>query len=187
MMQIEQDWVGNDFSAAVKAINPSILEGGVTGVFVGTYLQAVTPSLALGLESMWSRPSTTMGPESSTSYVAKYKGSDWIASAQFSGIGAVQTSYWRRLTDAVEVGSDLTLQFQPGLGGQGGMMGGLQKQGAATFGAKYTFRTSTFRAQIDSAGKLSTLLEKMVLPNVNISFAGEIDHVKVKCTRTPNA
>jgi len=178
MMQIDQDIVGNDFSASLKSINPSILDGGITGIFVGSYLQAVTPALALGLEAMWSRGAMQMGPESTMSYVARYKSSDWVASAQFTGIGALQTSYWRRLTDKVEVGTDLTLQFQPGLGGQGGLIGGLQKQGAATLGAKYSFRTSIFRAQVDSAGKLSTVLEKMILPNVHVAFSGELDHAK---------
>ena len=183
MLQIDQDIVGNDFSASIKTINPSILDGGYTGMILGSYLQSVTPSLALGLEAMWSRGAMQMGPESTMSYVARYKSNDWIASANFSGIGALQTSYWRRLTEKVEVGSDFTLQFQPGPGGQGGLFGGLQKQGSATVGAKYTFRTSIFRAQVDSGGKLSAVLEKMILPNVNVAFAGELDHAKVSCRR----
>ena len=59
------------------------------------------------------------------------------------------------------------------------MGSGMRKEGTATLGAKYDFRNSTFRAQVDSTGKLSCLLEKRVLPPVQLTFAGEIDHFKV--------
>ncbi len=60
------------------------------------------------------------------------------------------------------------------------MGSGSRKEGTTTVGAKYDFRTSTFRAQLDSSGKLSCLLEKRVLPPVQITFAGEMDHFKVR-------
>lgn len=157
-------------------MNPSILDGALTGIFIGSYLQSVTPNLALGLEAVYQRPAAEMGPETMVSYAARYKGLDWIASAQLMPTGGVQTSYWRRLTERVEAGVDLNLQFA-GLGG--GMMGGPSKQGTATFGAKYDFRASSFRAQVNSEGKLACLLEKRVAPPVQVTFAGELDHVKV--------
>lgn len=180
MLQLDNEYNGTDFNASLKAINPSGLEGGLTGIFIGSYLQSLTPSLALGLEAVWQRQAVNTGPETALSYVAKYRGSDWIASAQMlQAQGAINTSFWRRLTDKVEAGVDLNLQFAPGLGG-GGLMGvGSRKEGTTTVGAKYDFRTSTFRAQLDSSGKLSCLLEKRVLPPVQITFAGEMDHFKV--------
>jgi len=179
MVQFENEYLGRDFTANVKAINPSVLDGGMTGIFMSSYLQAVTPSLSLGLETMWSRAAMNMSPESAVSYVGRYRGSDWVGSVQLTAQGAINTSYWRRLTDKVEVGSDLNLQFAPGLSSQGGLLGGLRKDGSATLGAKYSFRASIFRAQVDSSGKLGALLEKQVLPFVHCSFAGELDHVKV--------
>ncbi|MCJ1395244.1 translocase of outer mitochondrial membrane [Xylographa bjoerkii] len=179
MFQVDNDYTGKDFTASLKALNPSILEGGLTGIYITSYLQSVTPSLAVGLEMMWQRAAVNTGPDTAVSYVAKYKGIDWIASAQLQAQGAISTSYWRRLTDKVEVGADLNLQFQPGMGGRGGLMGsGLRKEGTTTLGAKYDFRQSTFRAQVDSTGRLSCLLEKRVLPYVQLSFAGELDQFK---------
>jgi mitochondrial import receptor subunit TOM40 len=71
----------------------------------------------------------------------------------------------------------MTLQVVPG---PGGLMGpGLQKEGITTVGAKYDFRMSTFRAQVDSKGKLSCLLEKRVAPPVMMSFGCDIDHATV--------
>ena len=180
MMQIDNEITGQDFTASLKTINPSLIEGSLTGILIGSYLQSVTPSLAVGFETMWQRIAMNSGPETALSYVARYKGSDWVASAQLlQAQSAINTSYWRRLTDKVEAGVDLNLQFTPGMGGGGLMGGGLRKEGITTVGAKYDFRTSTFRAQLDSSGRLSCLLEKRVLPPVQITFAGEMDHFKV--------
>lgn len=178
MAQFDNEYTGNDFTASLKTLNPSIIDGGLTGIFIGSYLQAITPSLALGLEAIWQRTALNQGPDTALSYCAKYKGSDWVASAQLAAGGAINTSYWRRLTDKVEAGVDLNLQFA-GLSGAG-MMGGGGKEGVTTIGAKYDFRMSTFRAQVDSTGKLSCLLEKRVAPMVQLTFASEMDHVNVR-------
>ncbi|KAK3325392.1 eukaryotic porin/Tom40 [Apodospora peruviana] len=174
MAQFEHEYTGSDFTASVKAINPSFLEGGVTGIFVGHYLQSITPKLALGLESVWQRQALSQGPDSALSYVARYKSNDWVASASLQGHGAFTTSYWRRLSDKIQAGVDMTLSMMPSAGG---LMGGpLQKEGSTTVGAKYDFRMAVFRAQIDSKGKLSCLLEKRVAQPITMTFAADVDH-----------
>lgn len=189
MLQIDNDYTGKDFTASLKALNPSILEGGLTGIYVGSYLQSLTPKLALGLEAVWQRSAMNTGPETALSYCAKYVSKDWVASAQLQAQGALNTTYWRRITDKVEAGVDLNLTLGPSRsrGGGGGLMGGgLSKEGIATVGAKYDFRTSTFRAQLDSSGRLACLLEKRIAPAVQLTFAGDIDHFKVRrsCCRS---
>ena len=179
MVAIDGDYTGKDFTASIKSVNPSLLDGGLNGIYVGSYLQSVTPGLALGIEAVWQRMAMSQGPETVLSYCAKYTGRDWIGTAQLNGLGAFSTSYWRKLTDKIEAGVDLNVQFAPGPGG-GNMMGSApRKEGVATIGARYDFRLSNLRAQVDSAGKLSCLLEKRLLPTVQLAFAGEIDHVKV--------
>ncbi len=179
LLQIDNDYAGSDFSASVKAFNPSLLEGGLTGIYIGSYLQSVTPNLALGLEAMWQRSSLNTRPETAISYCAKYKGDDWIASAQLQAQGVINASYWRKLSDKVETGVDMNLQLSPAAGGNGALLGGVRREGTTSIGAKYEFRASIFRAQVDSAGKLSCLLEKRVAAPISLSFAGEIDQVKV--------
>ncbi|KAK1766066.1 putative mitochondrial import receptor subunit tom-40 protein [Phialemonium atrogriseum] len=174
MAQIEHEYTGKDFTASLKALNPSYLEGGLTGIFIGSYLQSVTPKLALGLEGVWQRAGLTQGPETAVSYVARYKSDDWVATAQLQAQGALNTSYWRRLSEKVQAGVDMTLSLIPGA--QGMLGGGFQKEGITTFGAKYDFRMSTFRAQIDSKGKLSCLLEKRVAAPVTLTFGADVDH-----------
>jgi len=177
MVQFDNEYTGEDFSASVKAISPSILEGGLTGIVIASYLQSVTPSLAVGFEGVWQRPGLNARPETAMSYCARYKGSDWIASAQLLQQGSLGASYWRRLTDKVQAGVDCQLQFAPGMGG--GMFGGARKEGTTTVGVKYDFQASVYRAQVDSAGKFGVVLEKRVAPPVTVSFAAEIDQWKV--------
>lgn len=176
MLQFENEYTGDDFTASLKMLNPSFLEGGMTGIFIGSYLQSVTPKLALGLETVWQRQAMTQGPETATSYCARYKSADWIATAQLQAQGALNTSYWRRLSDKVQAGVDLSLSLVPGAGG---VMGGFQKEGVTTIGAKYDFRMSTFRAQVDSKGKLSCLLEKRIAAPVMMTLAADVDHFAV--------
>jgi mitochondrial import receptor subunit TOM40 len=178
MFSLEQDYTGADFTASIKGMNPNILEGGLTGIFIGDYLQSITPSLSLGLNAMWQRAAMNQGPETLVSYAARYKTREWVASARLVAAGGLQCSYWRRLADRVEAGVDVNLQFQPGLNPMG-MMSGMKKEGTTTLGVRYDFRMSSFRAQIDSQGRLGCLLEKRVAPPVTVSFFGEIDHVKV--------
>ncbi|KIV90784.1 hypothetical protein PV10_05392 [Exophiala mesophila] len=176
MVQFDNEYTGDDFSASIKAISPSILDGGLTGIVIGSYLQSVTPRLALGLEGVWQRPALNARPETAVSYAARYKGTDWIASAQYLAQGSLNTSYWRRLTDKVEAGVDCQLQFAPGMGQ--GLFGGIRREGTTTVGVKYSFAASVYRAQIDSAGKCGVVLEKRVAPPVTLTFAAEIDQWK---------
>jgi mitochondrial import receptor subunit TOM40 len=175
----ELDYKGDDFTASIKSMNPSLLEGGLTGMFIGSYMQSITKRLALGMEAVWQKPAGAPAPEAAVSYAGRYTGDDWIASAQLLTQGGLQASYWRKLTERVETGVDVSLQFAAM-----DMMGGIRKEGAATFGAKYEFSRSVFRAQIDSAGKVGCLLDKIVAPAVRVTFAGEIDHVKVSTSQT---
>lgn len=176
LLQIDNDYTGSDFSASLKAFNPSFLEGGLTGIFVGSYLQSVTPRLALGFEAIWQRQGLNTRPETALSYCAKYKGDDWIASAQLQAQGVLSATYWKKLSEKVEAGADMNLQFAPNAAAA--LMGGPSRDGTTSIGAKYDFRASTFRAQVDSAGKVSCLLEKRIAMPISLTFAGEIDQAK---------
>ncbi|CAN8095937.1 unnamed protein product [Discula destructiva] len=174
MAQWESEYTGDDFTLNVKALNPSYLESGLTGIYVGQYMQSVTPRLALGLEAMWQRQALSVPPDAALAYCGKYKTEDWIATLQLSGAGGINSTFWRRLSDKVQAGVDMSLTLA---GGQAAMMGGpIQKEGVTTFGAKYDFRMSTFRAQLDSKGKLSCLLEKRVAGPVMMTVGADVDH-----------
>lgn len=179
MVSLENDYTGSDFSASLKAVNPSLLDGGVTGMLMASYLQAVTPKLSLGIDAFWSRPAMAYPPELAVSGAARYRADDWMACGQIiPDRGVLEASYWRKLSDKVETGINCNLAFA-GIG-PGGPMGGPQKEGNVTIGAKYDFRQSSFRAQLDNQGKVSCLLEKMIAPPIRVTFSGEIDHKQVR-------
>lgn len=178
MMSLENDYTGSDFSASLKAVNPSLLDSGITGMIMASYLQAVTPRLSLGIDAFWTRPAMAYPPELNVSYAARYKAADWMACGQIiPDRGVLEASYWRRLSEKVETGINCNLAFA-GIG-PGGPMGGPQKEGNVTIGAKYDFRSASFRAQIDNQGKVACLLEKMIAQPIRVTFSGEIDHKQV--------
>ncbi|KAI1342649.1 mitochondrial import receptor subunit TOM40 [Xylariaceae sp. FL0016] len=173
MASIEHEYTGRDFTSSLKALNPSYLEGGLTGIFILSHLQSVTRKLSLGIEAVWQRAALGQPPEAAMSYCGRYKSEDWIATAQLHAQGALNATFWRRLSEKVQAGVDMTLQVAPSQT----MMGGITKEGITAVGVKYDFRMSTFRAQVDSKGKLGCLLEKRVAPPVMMSFCADVDHM----------
>ena len=181
MGQIENEYTGQDCTASLKMLNPSYLNGGLTGILIGSYLQSITRKLAVGFETVWQRAALTQGPETAVSLCARYKSDDWIATAQFQAQGALNATYWRRLSDTVQAGVDMTLAVVPSPAGPFG--GGLQKEGNTAVGVKYDFKTATFRAQVDSKGKIGCLLEKRVALPVMLTFAADVDHFTVSANQ----
>ncbi|KAF9264670.1 hypothetical protein L218DRAFT_196546 [Marasmius fiardii PR-910] len=166
LLQLEHDYSGQDFNMNVKAVNPWPTD--LTGVFVGSYLQSITKNLAVGTEWLLQRP-TPNTSEMMATYLAKYTSSDksWIATAQAQPAGILQATYWQKLSDKVEFAADLQLMATP-----------MRRDAVATLGAKYDLRVSTFRAQLDSTGKVSALLEQRFTPTFAFLMSGEIDHFK---------
>lgn len=167
MIQVEHDYQGRDYSLNMKGVNPWPTD--LTGIYIGSYLQSFTKNLALGIETLYQRPTPDMS-EISTSYLAKLTSTDksWIATAQVQPAGIVQATYWQKLSEKVEVAADLQLIAAP-----------TRRDAIATLGAKYDLRMATFRAQVDSTGKVSALLEQRFAPTFAFMISGEIDHVKV--------
>lgn len=168
MIQLEHDYHGQDFNANIKAINPSPIN--LTGVYVGSYLQSITQNIALGLETLYQRPAPGQS-DLAVSYLGKYTSTDknWIATAQLQPSGILQATYWQKLSEKVEVAADLQVLSAP-----------TRRDAIATLGAKYDFRAATFRAQVDSTGKVSALLEQRFVPAFAFLVSGEIDHFKVQ-------
>lgn len=171
MLQLEHDYLGSDYSLNLKTLNPSPLDG--SGAYIGNYLQSVSKRLALGIETLYQigpPPLPGLAPvsEINNSYLAKYTGQDWIATAQLQPAGIIQTTYWQKCGEKLEVAADLQLVAVRH-----------RREAVATVGAKYSLRQAVFRAQLDSSGKVSALLEQQLAPTFAFLVAGELDHVKV--------
>ncbi|KAH8554992.1 eukaryotic porin/Tom40 [Umbelopsis sp. PMI_123] len=164
MIQLEQDYIGSDFSANVKAMNPSPLE--FTGIYMASYLQSLTSNFAVGSEFVLQRPTTEI-EESMMSLVGKYTGNDFVATAQFQGLGVVQATYYQRINEKVDFGVELNLVAQGG-----------RREAVATVGGKFDFRQATFRGQIDTTGRTSAVLEEKMAPGFSFLVSGDLDHMK---------
>ncbi|KAH8106851.1 eukaryotic porin-domain-containing protein [Cristinia sonorae] len=166
MIQIEHDYQGADYSMNVKTLNPSVLDG--AGIYIGSYLQSITKNLALGVESYLQRADPSSS-ELNTQFMAKYTSTDknWIATAQLQPAGILSATYWQKLSEKVDVAADLQVLALPD-----------RRDAVATLGAKYDLRFSTFRAQLDSSGKVSAFLEQRFAPTFAFLVTGEIDHFK---------
>ncbi|EIM90027.1 uncharacterized protein STEHIDRAFT_51290 [Stereum hirsutum FP-91666 SS1] len=166
MIQLEQDYGGQDFNMNVKAINPSPLD--LNGIYVGSYLQSISKNLALGFETIYQRQAPQQ-TDFTTQYVAKLTGTDkdWIATATVQPAGMMLATYWHKLSEKVDAAAELQVIAAPA-----------RRDAIATLGAKYDLRMSTFRAQVDSTGKVSALLEQRFAPTFTFTVAGEIDHFK---------
>lgn len=196
MFQIEHDHLGPHYSLNLKTINPSPLDG--TGLHFVSLLHSFTPRLSAGFETIIQRTSPTESIPA-TSYLLKYTSGpnarltepsllppapgsaapaapfspSWTATAQLQPSGNIQTTYFHKLSDKVDVALDLQTGIQPA-----SFMGPAKREATATFGAKYEFRMSTFRGQIDSNGKVGMLVEQRMNPAIAFLFGGEVDHAK---------
>ncbi|KAI5959771.1 TOM40 [Candida pseudojiufengensis] len=180
MVQLEQDYQGNDFSINLKTLNPNFIYDGFSGVAVASLLQSLTPKFALGLEAMYSKQPLAP-PDTAVSYVARYNNNGkWIASAQVQAQGALIASFWRKVSDKVEAGLETQIAATMKQVADPLMGVGFEPviEGTTTIGAKYEYRTAVFRGQLDSKGKVSAFLEKRILPTVSVLFSGEIDQFK---------
>lgn len=177
MLSVEHDRVGKDYTISLKSYNPSPVD--LTGSYIAAYLQSITPHFAVGVETLYQRPTPDV-EDCSVGYLAKYhrverdemgqhlKGS-WIATAQVMSQGIWQATYWKKLADRVDAGVDLMVM--PALDPR-------ERKAVATAGVKYDFRMATFRGQVDSTGKVAALLEQRFSPAFAFLVAGEIDQVK---------
>ncbi|CAG8620451.1 5987_t:CDS:2, partial [Acaulospora colombiana] len=197
VLQLEHENSGVDYVLSAKAINPSPIDG--SGVYVGSLLQSITKRLALGVETYYQRAPD--GGDLAATYSFKYTGGpttpeiikegsmagppgsmvapsdQWIATCQFQAIGLLQASYWHKLSPQVEVAADLQVIAAP-----------MKRDAVATVGAKWDLRMASFRAQFDSTGKVSAMLEQRFAPNFSFLMTGEIDHFKAGLPNlTPSA
>ena len=178
MLAVEYDRSGKDYTLNLKSYNPSPAD--LTGTYLASYLQSVTPHFAVGVETVLQRPTPDV-EEAAIGYMAKYhsikKGEDgqpgkdsWIATGQILAQGVWQATYWQKLADRIDAAADLVIVPAPNP---------RERKAIATVGIKYDFRASAFRGQVDSTGKVSALLEQRLSPAFAFLIAGEMDHFKV--------
>ncbi|KAI8050356.1 mitochondrial import receptor subunit tom40 [Syncephalis plumigaleata] len=163
MFQGELDYQGDDYSVNFKSINPWI-EG--TGVFIASYLQSVTKRISLGAECITQKPTVDM-EQTQMALVARLKEKDSVATVHLQGMGVAQASYYQRVNEKVEIGAELQMAATKS-----------RREAICTVGAKFDFHQATLRAQMDTTGRVSMLLEEKIFPGFTFTISGDLDHMK---------
>ncbi|KAJ1936139.1 translocase of outer mitochondrial membrane, partial [Kickxella alabastrina] len=167
MLQLESEYTGSDYTANVKAVNPSLTDG--NGIYLFNYLQSVTPKLSLGAEMLYQCPMPKV-QETSISFGVRYQPTaDRVWVAQTQGTNILTTSFWRKISEKCDAGAELQMINIPSQD---------RREASCSVGVKYEFAASTFRAMADNLGKVSMLLEEKIAPGFSFLLSGELDHLK---------
>lgn len=166
--QLEHDRRGQDYALSMKMYNPNPTD--TSGIFIAQYLQSLHPRLSVGIESVWQAQPPM--EDASVSYLLKWQSAqkDWISTFALQGQGVMQATYWQKLSERVEAAVELVLIPHPLP---------RDRKALTTIGLRYDLRQATVRAQLDTTGKVSMLLEQRIAPTFTFSIVGELDHLKV--------
>jgi len=150
------DYKGQDFCAGAN-----YTYGGIYGM---SYLQSITPSTCLGIQAIHQWPRTIiMGAGRYRNMSHNGKKGDIITGSVDNGRGVVTTSYTRKVSDTLSLASEY--QFSSG-----------SKESLTQVGAKYTYQTFMYSANIDSSGRVAATIDLMVTEQMRLSFSGLILH-----------
>lgn len=166
MAQAEWDWQGADCSLNFKAINPDVADG-ASGIYTASILQSLSKHLSTGLEVIGQRATARDPVDFGYNVAARYATSQWVAAVNVQQLVALQASYFHKVNEHVELGTELQM-----------LMFGPRKDSVATMGAKFDYRQALIRTQIDSLGKVGLVYEVRLFPGFAMILSGELDHVR---------
>jgi len=153
-VQVEVDWKGDDWYVQGKWANP--------GTYGLSYMQSITPSLSLGCDGFYNyKQGMTM-----LTYGLRYATEQQISTAVLAD-GHLSFSYTHKVNEKVGLSTDVTFQIsQQGL------------ESLFSMGYEYKLRISSFRAHIDSGGRIAGFLEEGLNQFTRFVLCGELDHAK---------
>lgn len=147
------DYRGTDSCSSLKVAN-----GGIVAV---SYLQSVTPWLALGGEGFCQGKSRF----SALTMAAKYSHGPDTASLSVASFGPIIGSYVHRVNPRVAFATEIFLD-------------GRSRDSHVTFGYRFDLKSATVIGHVDSAGRVAATLEERINPALMLSLSGELDHAK---------
>ncbi|KAJ1342767.1 hypothetical protein BSLG_002671 [Batrachochytrium salamandrivorans] len=177
----------------------------VTGTYTLSYLQSLSTSIALGAELTYQRATPDL-EEPSMAFAMRYAPppselptplaipagtpspfmpvnpkdpTQVFTTTWMPNVGVLNATYWRRINQRLEVGSELQLLMTPALsrGGQAAATPG-RREGMAAVGFKVDTVFTTIRAMLSSHGQVSAVLEEKIAPGISLQLCGEIDYAR---------
>ncbi|XP_050357315.1 mitochondrial import receptor subunit TOM40 homolog 1 [Nymphalis io] len=145
------EYKGPDYTLALAAGKPDCSEK--SSVFVGHYLQSVTPRLALGAELVYQSSSRIAGGEIAiASAAARYTMDDSELSATM-GAASLHVCYFKQASEQLQVVAELETSFR-------------SMESVGTVGYQVTIPKAdlVFRGMVDSNWNIGAVLEKKLQP-----------------------
>lgn len=167
MVQLESDFIGTGgTSINLKAINPNPMDG--QGIFTCALLQSVSKSLAIGGELIGQKAPDSSAFEHGINLGLRFRPTEKSTfTATLQQFVALQTSYHHKVSDKVELGSEMQI-----------LLVGPRKDAVTSISAKFDYRQATLRAQVDSTGRVGMVMEEKLFPGFAMLISGELDHVR---------
>ncbi|PHT46945.1 Mitochondrial import receptor subunit TOM40-1 [Capsicum baccatum] len=147
------DYKGKDFR--------TLFQFGNGALFGASYIQSVTPHLALGGEVFWAGQHRKSG----IGYVARYNTNKMVATGQIASTGIVSLGYVQKVSEKVSLASDFMYDYR-------------SRDVTASVGYDYILRQCRLRGKIDSNGCVAAFLEERLNMGLNFILSAEIDHKK---------
>uniref|UniRef100_A0A3Q2HEJ2 Translocase of outer mitochondrial membrane 40 n=1 Tax=Equus caballus TaxID=9796 RepID=A0A3Q2HEJ2_HORSE len=163
--QVDGEYRGSDFTAAVTLGNPDVLVG--SGILVAHYLQSITPCLALGGELVYHR---RPGEEGTVmSLAGKYTLNNWLATVTLGQAG-MHATYYHKASDQLQVGVEFEASTR-------------MQDTSVSFGYQLDLPKAhlLFKGSVDSNWIVGATLEKKLPPlPLTLALGAFLNHRKNK-------
>lgn len=147
------DYRGSDFAANFKLASP--------GIVAVSYLQSVTPWLALGGEGFYQ----SMAEFSALTAAVKYSWEKDLMTLSMASYGPIIASYVRKVNPKVSFATECIVDAR-------------NMESHVTVGYRFEFKNATVVGNVDSGGRIAATLEERINPALSLTLSGELDHSK---------
>lgn len=149
----EMDYRGSDYVAQCK-----IASG---GVYAMSYLQSVTPWLALGGEGFFQSRSAF----SAITFAGKYSLGKDTATVSAATFGPLFATYARKVNPKCTLATELFVD-------------GRTRESQVSLGYRFDLRQASVTGIIDSSGRVAAIVEEKINPGFALTLSAELDHGK---------
>uniref|UniRef100_A0A069DSL0 Putative mitochondrial import receptor subunit tom40 isoform 1 n=1 Tax=Panstrongylus megistus TaxID=65343 RepID=A0A069DSL0_9HEMI len=160
------DYKGRNYTTSFTVCNPDII--GVSGVFVGHYLQSVSKNLDLGAELAYQRSPQLPGSQIAvTSLAARYTGSDFTLSGTL-GFTGIHVCYYQKASEQLQLGVELETNFR-------------MQEAVASIGYQIDIPKADliFKGMLDTNWNVGATLDKKLVPMpFSLTLSGMLNHQK---------
>lgn len=129
------------------------------GVYALSYLQSVSPWLALGGEGFYQ----SKAGFSALTFAGKYKHGDDTASLSVASFGPIIASYVHKVNPKVSFATELFVDART-------------RDSHLTLGYRFDLKSASVVGHIDSSGRVAATLEERINPALTLTLSGELDH-----------